>query len=466
MGEVASYRVKSKYDKSAGLWNAFGATSRNGRFAEGCSMRITRHRTVVLLAAASLPILMSVAYPNVMSAATLGARLVSNFQATPTVLSSAGGEVHLSGQVSDGSECTIASVPKVKYLPKTFNCVSNLVRWPTVYLPENSSAQSVSYQLTVTASPAIGSTAQVSTQSLSVSVSPPAPVTYVALGDSYAAGEGNPVGGALPWVDHAGNPTVSDGCDRSAVAYPMLVYKWLASDTSLPSMSLQFLACSGATTENLWNSGATAVGLKGPNYIEPQQLRDTGDLANARIVTITIGGDDLDFSEIFEHCITSIHLDCSAKTSDPWVAKLRSHIAALGPILESTYQLVREDAPNASIYVVGYPNIFPSNPSALCTLKTLILPYGMRYLASFQNELSSTVSKAASMAGVTYVNPNKATGVGSFAGHSVCSSSPFIRGAVRTDATFSFHPNNAGQNALALDVEAAIKGSTTSPVAG
>jgi len=105
------------------------------------------------------------------------------------------------------------------------------------------------------------------------------------------------------------------------------------------------------------------------------------------------------------------------------VAKISSHIKELGPILESTYQLVREDAPNASIYVVGYPNIFPSNPSALCTLKTLILPYGMRYLASFQNELSNTVSNAASMADVTYVNPNKATGVGSFAGHSVCSSS-------------------------------------------
>jgi lysophospholipase L1-like esterase len=405
---------------------------------------------------------MYVAYPSITNAAILSARVVSNFQATPTVLSSAGGEVHLSGQVSGDSECTIASVPKVKYLPRTFSCASSLVSWPSVYLPENSATQPVSYQLTVSASPATGSNVQVSTASLSVSVSPPAPVTYVALGDSYAAGEGNPASGALPWVDHAGNPTLPDGCDRSAAAYPMIVDKWLATDASLPSMSLQFLACSGATTENLWNSGATAVGLKGPNYIEPQQLRDTGDLTNAKVVTITIGGDDLDFSDVFKHCIETIHLDCSTKNGDLWVSQLRSHITELGPILESTYQLVKADAPNASIFVVGYPNIFPSNPNALCTLRTLILPYGMKYLASFQNELSSVVSNAASVAGVTYVNPNRSSGAGSFAAHSVCSRSPFIRGVVRADATYSFHPNQAGQNALALDVEAAIESSTGS----
>lgn len=425
-------------------------------------MTMTRFRRPIVLAAVSFLVLMPVVYPGVVSAADPGAPLVTNFQATPTVLSAAGGDVFLSGQVSGASECTISSVPKVKYLPKTVECISGYVTWPSVYVPENSTAVPVSYQLTVTASPVVGSNALAATDSLTVSVSPPAPVTYVALGDSYAAGEGNPASGLSPWVGHAGTPTPSDGCDRSAVAYPMLVNTWLASDTSLPSMSLQFLACSGATTENLWNSGATAVGLKGPNYVEPQQLRDTGDLTDARIVTITVGGDDLDFSDIFKHCVTSIHLDCSSRSSDLWVARLRAHIAALGPILESAYQLVKEDAPNASIFVVGYPDIFPSSPNALCTLKTLILPYGMRYLASFQNQLSNTVSNAASLAGVTYVNPNKANSVGSFVGHSVCSRSPFIRGAVKTDATFSFHPNVAGQNALALEVEAAITALTSS----
>ena len=52
--------------------------------------------------------------------------------------------------------------------------------------------------------------------------------TYVALGDSYSSGEGNPGLQPAPWLNTSGlASTANDGCDRSAESYPALVDTWL-----------------------------------------------------------------------------------------------------------------------------------------------------------------------------------------------------------------------------------------------
>jgi GDSL-like Lipase/Acylhydrolase family len=287
--------------------------------------------------------------------------------------------------------------------------------------------------------------------------------TYVALGDSYSSGEGNPGSLPTPWVDHRGRPTMNDhDCDRSAVAYPMLVNTWLESQNEFPSISLRFLACSGATSSDLWDSPAVSDGLLGINDAEPQQLLAKGALARARIVTVSIGGNDIDFADILTNC--TITSQCNSSSSDPWIADLSEHIEILEPILVATYRRIEVEAPHAALYVVGYPDLFPPSPSvkqlracenASRTPFGFIAGRGIDYLAKEERSLESAISEAANAAGAHFIDPN--SGADSFLNHDVCAGkqSWFFKPNL-INLQFSYHPKTRGQSALAAQVEAAI----------
>lgn len=293
------------------------------------------------------------------------------------------------------------------------------------------------------------------------------PARYVALGDSYSAGEGNPGSDPTPWVDTSGNPTTNDnGCDRSAVAYPMLVATWLKSQKSLPAMSLRFLACSGARTEDLWDSGAhTVYGLSGATDTEPQQLLDTSDLAAARVVTVTVGGNDLNFADVLTNCTTGPPLHyCNASSNDGWIADLSQNIFTLEPILRETYLQIEAEAPNAALYVIGYPDLLPPNASLAhqiaCSLATGITEEGINYLIGNEVLLDEAVSQAASEAGAHFVDPNF-KGSHGFLGHDVCALGHWFNELNLVDPQYSYHPNKSGQAALAADIKAAIESNSS-----
>jgi len=73
----------------------------------------------------------------------------------------------------------------------------------------------------------------------------PPNATYVAMGDSFSSGEGNP-----PF--EAGTAASLNDCHRSYTAYPRL----LQSDVSLHLGATAFTACSGATTTTVLNGGS------------------------------------------------------------------------------------------------------------------------------------------------------------------------------------------------------------------
>jgi len=416
--------------------------------------------SVVMLALVAFPGL-----PFVASDASSVTPTISNFTVTPSALSSGGGDVYVTAHTGGVSSCVLSVNPPLAGFPKNIKCANQLLGWPVIVLPQNSSSQPVTYQFALTASPLFGGTGSSTAGPLSVTVAPPGANVYVALGDSYAAGEGNPGPPNEPWVDHDGNPAPSNGCDRSAVGYPMLVKKWLDGDRSFPTMNLQFLACSGATTGDLWASDATAHGLKGPSTLAPQQLLDTGDLANARVITVTIGGNDLNFADILSRCDFVLHRTvCSARSRDPWIAKLKTHIDALGAVLYNTYTAIKSEASlNTPLFVVGYPDIFPTKPNGACVRRTGISVAGMTYLALLQGRLTSVMEAAANKAHANFVNPNLPSGAHSFIGHSVCAQDSYLNGAVPTNEQYSFHPNAQGQQALASDVEAVISSTVVKP---
>lgn len=111
-------------------------------------------------------------------------------------------------------------------------------------------------------------------------VTHPQSAKYVAMGDSYSAGEGVPafeVG-----TDVAASEGTENKCHRSRQAYSQI----LASNPALNLNRLNFVACSGATISDVLYSG---------QWNEPPQIEALS--ADTAVVTLTIGGNDVGFGD-------------------------------------------------------------------------------------------------------------------------------------------------------------------------
>ncbi|MFC8074658.1 SGNH/GDSL hydrolase family protein [Streptomyces sp. NPDC057307] len=277
----------------------------------------------------------------------------------------------------------------------------------------------------------------------------PKPESYVALGDSYSSGEG------VQPFDAATNVAGGNQCHRSAYAYSRLV----SQDTTLAATvgADGFVACSGAKTEHV--SGEVSQ----YSNQEPQYKRLN---VNTKYVTVSIGGNDIGFSTFGTACYDG---DCDVTTS--------AYTTALGKInnelpakLTATYAKILEKAPNAQIYVVGYPQVAPvksaGEPNDLRCMYLFGSGYDWRDAQAARNivtAINGKISTAVSSAGSTrlhYVDVNGANSP--FAGHTVCSdpgdSYFFNIDQVANDRNYIFHPNDKGQAAYAQLVLAAMKG--------
>jgi protocatechuate 3,4-dioxygenase beta subunit len=282
---------------------------------------------------------------------------------------------------------------------------------------------------------------------------------YVALGDSYSSGEGNPLfydGGA------------PNGCDRSEQgSYADMIAQHLGlsyqDPTNQASTQFRFVACSGATTGDLWSSPD-----RGAKGITPE-LDALG--TNTRLVTVTVGGDDVHFADVLEECIGGTLLTARFLTGacdeDGYPAaaafgNLRhasSNIAALENTLWLTYMQIRAKAPNARIYVLGYPDIF-AHENFLnfgCPAASGMDSAANNWLTDLQTQLDAAVKQAADDAGVHYVDPNAPGPNWSFLGHDICAGDSWFHPLYQELLTrnYAFHPKVAGQQAMAQALEAA-----------
>jgi lysophospholipase L1-like esterase len=237
---------------------------------------------------------------------------------------------------------------------------------------------------------------------------------YVALGDSFSSGEGNPAFLA---------PSDADGCHRSPLAYPEL----LGADEGLALRA--FVACSGATTTDM------LAGHDG----EPSQLDSLN--AETDVVTLTAGGDDIGFSAFAHEC--ALHT-CSAESSQ-YVEAMEAIDHDLHDLLTSLYEQIEERAPNAHVYVVGYPQIAPP-PGIECTLLSNSEREAARNLVdALDAKIDDTVGEFG--ANFTFVDP---TAEGSpFAGHEYCTEDSDFNGAEIPHTEYTFHPNALGHAAYA-----------------
>ncbi|WJH23821.1 SGNH/GDSL hydrolase family protein [Pseudarthrobacter defluvii] len=226
---------------------------------------------------------------------------------------------------------------------------------------------------------------------------------YIALGDSYAAGQG-----AGPYLD---------ACYRSNNAY---------SELADEAKSIQLVvnaACSGKTTWDVVNS----------------QLRQLNK--STELVTITAGGNNIGFGDIITSCGAALANPAAGPSCDAATASAAAMIQSgqLTQDVISMIQSVKAAAPNARIVVTGYPYLYdpvtpnPADPLSLFIQQATVLANG----------LDASIAAAASATGVQYVDVR-----GAFTGHGVNSGDPWINLDLANPASpDNFHPNAAGYEA-------------------
>src|SRR5450755_1568546 len=323
---------------------------------------------------------------------------------------------------------------------------------------------------------------------------------YVAMGDSYSSGEGN-----SPYTKNSSTSIISgvvnqaNVCHRSiSGGYPTMIKlpgqsQTIAAQaqTETGSTEFRFIACSGAETPNItqlaisptpskydladntdWGHGD--LGNQGGEDPQDSQGALTG---NTTLVTISIGGNDIRFGDVIAGCVITTGT-CSApgfmlkrisngktdtvdlKDFEPIV------ISMLQGHLETVYNRIYALAPNAQIVVLGYPKLFPANPTSSCQVGPGLAGVGAYigaadqiWLNSMGVLLNTTISQAVTNVRATGVNIRFVNPTSAFSGHELCSSSPWINpislgiysgtGGLTFLDPASFHPVLAGQQEFA-----------------
>lgn len=274
----------------------------------------------------------------------------------------------------------------------------------------------------------------------------PPSAKLVAMGDSFSSGEGNPL------FEVGTNQDGVNECHRSFQAYPRLL------QADLDFESTAFVACSGATTNDILGI-AEDDDPKG-KWNEPTQIDAL--TSSTEIVTITIGGNDVGFGDFAYACLFPIGGVCDEFTNiyDDTVWKISNE---LPDKLENVYSTILNEAENADIYVLGYPQIAP--------YKSISDPFDQdcgglydefpnnwgdaRAAHAITELLNGAVEDAVETVNNRYLS-NRLTFVpvsgGAFTGHDACSSDSYFNGIVLPDTEYSVHPNADGQLAYKGDL--------------
>lgn len=251
--------------------------------------------------------------------------------------------------------------------------------------------------------------------------------TYTALGDSYAAG---------PLIPNQSlNPL---GCLRSDHNYAHLT-------ASAKSLTLTDVSCSGATTNDMTEAQNVEPGPNPPQF--------NGLSAGTNIVSVTIGGNDIGFTEILENCITlnPFSTPCKDKYDAGGHDQLAERIENAAPKVGAVLEGIHARSPSARVFVVNYPDILPTG---IGCWPTVPLGFGdVPYLHATEERLNSMLATEAALHGATIVN-----WYGASIGHDSCKSSSvrWVEPLIPGELSAPVHPNKAGMAGAATVLEAAI----------
>lgn len=295
------------------------------------------------------------------------------------------------------------------------------------------------------------------------------PLQYVSLGDSVAsgdgieygwkwtpdgAGDGNWVrtGPASPlWEPAADTQPEVQACHRSKKAYPYLLAAATGHKHYNPS-------CSGASVLNgvlkarSFNASLTGlaqVGSAKAGYAPPNA---DYDVFKPDIVTVTLGMDDIGFSDILRRCYlgTTCVTPENEQDVNQRLAKLKTDLGLLMTELKD-----RGTAANKLPWVVltNYYDPFHPDSSRSCRDTHIGLGNGLGaneidWMRGKMQAMNQVISEAAS----GYPKSKVADISKALAGHEFCTADPWVYGISIWRSDFGnpapFHPTPAGQEAI------------------
>jgi hypothetical protein len=248
---------------------------------------------------------------------------------------------------------------------------------------------------------------------------------YLALGDSYISGEGT-----FKYIP--GTDTGTNTCHVSLFSYPYLIGHDLNYD------SYHSVACSGATTDDIVNTSPAYVGQADKNDGTSRILLDGSGLSTPyidnfsqghldqldfvknyrpQVVTVSIGGNDMGFSDILTKCIDPKHDTCY-DTYEDRVELINLINSTVFPNLVKTYTEIEKSGPaDTRVYAIGYPQI--ANPDGSCAVNVRLNKNEILFSQQIINYLDSVIAQAAAKSGVYYVDTQNA-----FDGHRLCEAGP------------------------------------------
>ncbi|WP_277816860.1 SGNH/GDSL hydrolase family protein [Streptomyces sp. CT34] len=218
---------------------------------------------------------------------------------------------------------------------------------------------------------------------------------YAALGDSFASGVG------------AGES--SGDCRRSPDAYPAL---WADAH---PRGPFDFAACSGANIDDVITSQLPGLSPR------------------TTLVSITVGGIDVGFSDVMKTCVMSSESSCLES-----VARAEQ---AMDDTLPGDYDVllrsVQKAAPRARVVVLGYPHLYADR----ACLTGLVTQRKQSALNAAADHLDHVIAdRARAHTGVAFADVRPA-----FAGHGICSDDSWINPPSLLTADVAYHPTARGQ---------------------
>lgn len=328
---------------------------------------------------------------------------------------------------------------------------------------------------------------------------------YVALGDSYSSGEGNPpflTGTDVRTRDRA----TTNVCHQSVNAYG----PQLADRLNFSGTNFTFGACSGAILAHLSEAVGGVGQWNGRPQLDAIAPFDTPS-STTSLVTLTIGGNDIGFASGLNSCVRGtgknelFHGDCRKtlnrlaeqglkllrsggtieinKKDGHWkfcnpskerCRNDRSFVTSTVSDLAGMIGKIRDRAPNARILVPLYPHLFPENPPNRCIVGQAENRAGKVFsyvidkdaadrLNQIADDLDSVLMQEVQQARRRGLNVDYVETRDAFYGHSIqcindakATPQPWINGLLFDNATaltvspspFSFHPNSRGHRKL------------------
>ncbi|MFJ3901720.1 GDSL-type esterase/lipase family protein [Streptomyces sp. NPDC090025] len=198
------------------------------------------------------------------------------------------------------------------------------------------------------------------------------PTAVVSMGDSYISGEagrwqgnsltnsGNRNGTDRAWTGGGYDPakvygTTAGGCHRSDSAE-------IRGAGPIADRTIN-LACSGATTKNVFRAASGGVALKG-EAPQADQLAAVAAANDVKLIVLSIGGNDLGFADIIEECAYDFVLwgsYCYDDQQEVVNGKIDTAMADVGRSLDEIRAVMR----NAGYADSAYRIVLQSYPSPI-----------------------------------------------------------------------------------------------------